>query len=175
MSNTKNVRLALIDELMTRNDCHVRMINARASKSRQPMPEDDRRRCQELRKANAWLGKAKFCIVQTLAGAGNEAEPNPIKKPILAVRCHECGATYLAIALAYGVDAQRSQEIMQAVADGDEVFITEDVHLEACKCNKPKADPQSRMDKDICTACHHCLSCMCGEVFDDCKLKEAHG
>lgn len=174
MSNTKNVRLAMIDELVTRNDAHVRMINTRASQSRKPMPDDDRKRCQELRKANTWLGKARYSIVQAIAGA-DTVEPNPITKPILAVLCHECGATYLGIALAYGVDSQRSQEIMQAVADGDEVFITENVHLEACKCQKPKVDPQSRMDKDICTVCRHCLSCMCGEEFEDCKLKETHG
>lgn len=74
MSNTKNVRLAMIEELVTRNESHIKILNARASQSRKPMPKDDRNRCLELRKANAWLGKAKFCIIQALAGAEDELE-----------------------------------------------------------------------------------------------------
>ena len=55
---SKNVRIALIDELLTRNDIHVKILRTKASKSRQPMPKEDRKACVELGKANVWLRKA---------------------------------------------------------------------------------------------------------------------
>lgn len=170
----KCIRIALIDETITRNENFIRVLNKRASVSRKPMSKEDRNRCLELRKANVWLGKAKFCIVQSLAGLEEYIDTNPNEKPILAIRCHKCGATYMGLALGYGVDAERSEEIKQAVADGDELFLTDSVTLQACKCDDPdlENDPQNKMDKEICTSCRHFLSCICGDEFEDCKLKE---
>jgi len=61
-----------------------------------------------------------------------------MKKPILGIRCHKCGRVYYGHALAYGVDADASETIKKAVAEGDDLFI-EDADsivfkLEACKC-----------------------------------------
>jgi len=71
-----DVRMAMIEELRTRNDCQVRMLNKRASMSRQPMSKEDRNRCMELRKANIWLGKAQACIIQAMAGMNSETLPD---------------------------------------------------------------------------------------------------
>ncbi len=81
-----DVRLAMIEELVTRNEGQIRMMNMRASKSRQPMSDEDRRRCTELRKANDWLGKAKFCIIQAMAGLDGSVVAVPVGKCVKGVR-----------------------------------------------------------------------------------------
>lgn len=130
-------RLEIIKEIVARNENQIRHYNKLASQSRQPMPKEDRDRCLELRKANVWLRKAEFCIVQALAGQKEYIDTNPIKQPILAVRCAKCGRVYFAAALGYGVAPDTGENIKNAVAEGDELFITEEVKLQMCHCDKP--------------------------------------
>jgi hypothetical protein len=61
-------------------------------------------------------------------------------RPILAIKCHKCGAVYRACALAYGVDEEMSANIKQAIADGDEIFIAESVTLGVCECETNNTD-----------------------------------
>ena len=62
-------RLKIIDDLCGKNHDKIREMNKVASQSRSPMSKSDRRRCQDLRNANYYLGKARYLIVQTLAKA----------------------------------------------------------------------------------------------------------
>lgn len=61
-----------------------------------------------------------------------------MSKPILGIRCHKCGRAYFGLALAYGVDKEASETIKKAVADGDDLFISDAdsvvFKLEMCKC-----------------------------------------
>ena len=77
---SKNVRIALIDELLTRNDIHVKILRTKASKSRQPMPKEDRKACVELGKANVWLRKAKESIMLACEGHEDIDTTPPEKK-----------------------------------------------------------------------------------------------
>ena len=63
-----------------------------------------------------------------------------MNKPILGIRCKKCGRVYFGHALAYGVDADVSETIKKAVADGDDLFIDDAdsvvFNLEMCKCKE---------------------------------------
>lgn len=61
---------------------------------------------------------------------------NENKKTILAVRCAQCGAVYMANNLAYGVAEWVGDEIKEAIAKGDEVFITDCATMTMCNCDK---------------------------------------
>ena len=57
------------------------------------------------------------------------------KKTILAVRCAKCSAVYLADDLANGIAEWVGDEIKDAIAKGDEVFITDCVTMTMCNCD----------------------------------------
>lgn len=57
-----------------------------------------------------------------------------MKKPILVLKCAKCGTNYAACVLAYGVNEDFSNEIKNAVAAGDEIYVTESVKLGVCEC-----------------------------------------
>ena len=63
-----DIRNALIDDLISRNDNQIKAIMTRASRSGRAMPDRDRGTCIELRKANVWLNKAKGCIRKATEG-----------------------------------------------------------------------------------------------------------
>lgn len=129
-------RLKMIDQISKAINEHIRDINKTASISRKPMCAEDKKRCLDLRNAIYHLGKAGYHITQAKANDTRGDYPKPIKHPVLAVRCHECKRVYLATALAYGVDEDFSQYIKDAIANGDEVFISESVTLQMCHCEK---------------------------------------
>lgn len=128
-------RIELINEIVARNECHIRVKNKIASVSRNPMPEEERKQCYELRKANIWLRKAEFCISQALSGDKGFIDTNPSKKPILAIRCHKCGNVYMGVALGFLISDDTAKRIKQAVDNGDELYISDTVTLQMCKCN----------------------------------------
>lgn len=132
MSN--NVRLDLIEQLIARNNIHVKILRTRASKSRKPMPNDDRKRCNELNKANFWLEKAKASMVQAMDGQDDVVVVNPIKKPVLGVRCHKCGRVYMGVAMTHLGDKEIGHDIGEAIFEGDELFITDSITLQMCQC-----------------------------------------
>ena len=139
---SENVRLALIDELLTRNDCHVKILRTRASKSRQPMPKEDRQASVELGKANVWLKKARESIALATEGREDVVVTRPIKKPILGVRCHKCGRIYMGVAMTHLGHKDIGEDIRKAIEEGDELFITDSVTLQMCecKCHKEEGD-----------------------------------
>lgn len=57
-------------------------------------------------------------------------------KPILAIRCKDCGKVFFAHALAYPIDEDSAEMIADCVSNGDEPFICEEVRLELCECEK---------------------------------------
>ena len=129
-------RLELINEIIARNERYINTKNKAASQARKPMSVEERKKLQELRNANHWLRKAEFCIVQSLVNEKEYIDTNPNDKPILAVRCAKCGRVYFAAALGYGVEEDTSDNIKAAVAEGDELFITNEVKMQMCKCEK---------------------------------------
>lgn len=58
------------------------------------------------------------------------------KKFILAVRCAQCGAVYMANNLAHGIAEWVGEDIKEALAKGDEVFLTDCATMKQCKCDK---------------------------------------
>lgn len=61
---------------------------------------------------------------------------NEKKKTILAVKCAQCGATYMANDLTYGIDELVGSEIKDAIAKGDEIFLTSCAIMSMCKCEE---------------------------------------
>lgn len=63
-----------------------------------------------------------------------------MNKPILGIRCHQCGRVYFGHALAYPIDKDSSREIVEAAERGDDFFTvdaeTEEFKLEMCNCDK---------------------------------------
>lgn len=44
--------------------------------------------------------------------------------PILGIRCRNCGAAYVLVALSHGVEEDVSNRIISAIQEHDEIFIT---------------------------------------------------
>lgn len=63
-----------------------------------------------------------------------------MKKPILGIRCNQCGRVYFGHALASPIDDETQKEIMEAANRGDDFFTadaeTEEFKLEMCNCDK---------------------------------------
>ena len=63
-----------------------------------------------------------------------------MKKPILGIRCHQCGRVYFGQALAYQISEDMQQEIVDAAKRGDDFFTVdaecEEFKLEGCKCEE---------------------------------------
>lgn len=57
-------------------------------------------------------------------------------KPILGIRCKNCGRVYFGHALTYIINTETAKEIQQAALQGDEIFIADgdEFKLETCKC-----------------------------------------
>lgn len=60
------------------------------------------------------------------------------KKTILAAKCPKCGAVNLANDLSHGVAEWLGDAVKEAIANGDELFITDSVTMGMCKCKKSK-------------------------------------
>ena len=58
------------------------------------------------------------------------------KKTILSVKCAQCGAIYMATDLTYGIDELVGSEIKDAIAKGDEIFLTSCGTMSMCKCEE---------------------------------------
>lgn len=57
-------------------------------------------------------------------------------KPILAIRCKDCGKVFFAHALAFPIDENSAEMIADCVRNGDEPFICQETRLELCECDK---------------------------------------
>lgn len=58
-----------------------------------------------------------------------------MKKPILGIRCNQCGRVYFGHALAYPIDEDSSREIVEAAKRGDDFFVSDgSLTLEGCNC-----------------------------------------
>lgn len=58
------------------------------------------------------------------------------KKTILAVRCAQCDAVYMANNLTHGMAEWVGEDIKEVLAKGDEVFLTDCATMKQCKCDK---------------------------------------
>ena len=60
-----------------------------------------------------------------------------MKKPVLFIKCKECGAIYAGCSLSHGVSEEFSQSIIDAVKKGDELFVDDAGNhpLNMCKCD----------------------------------------
>lgn len=66
----------------------------------------------------------------------------PKKTPILGIKCAQCGAVYMAHALAYPISPDIAEEIAECVNNGDIPFIAQEVKLGMCKCGEYAREPQ---------------------------------
>ena len=60
-----------------------------------------------------------------------------MEKPVLFIKCPRCGAIYAGCSLSHGVDEEFSQSIIDAVKEGDELFVDDAGNhpLNMCKCD----------------------------------------
>ena len=63
-----------------------------------------------------------------------------MNKTILAVRCTKCSAVYMANDLTHGIAEWVGDEIKDAIAKGDEVFLTDCATMSMCKCEENKEE-----------------------------------
>ncbi|MCM1219669.1 MAG: hypothetical protein NC548_34750 [Lachnospiraceae bacterium] len=59
-----------------------------------------------------------------------------VNKPLLALRCKDCGKVFFAHALAYPIDSDSAEMIADCVRKGDEPFICLETTLGLCECEK---------------------------------------
>ena len=93
-----------------------------------------------------------------------------MKKPVLFIKCKECGAIYAGCSLSHGVSEEFSQSIIDAVKAGDELFVDAAGNhpLNMCKCDNANGEAKSGEIEDAFRTVN-CPFAYCPHTFMYCQ------